>query len=152
MGRKATLVIGGFIFLVDTAINTAAANVAMLIIGHLMLGFGIGFTNQAAPGYLTEMAQPEWRGAFNSGFKLFVGLGVVSETIINFVASHLGDWGWRVALGLGALPPTFMTLGVLCIPDTPNSLVERGYLSEARKSLAQVCGVDSNVELELLDI
>jgi MFS family permease len=45
-GRKGILIIGGLIFLVGTAINAAAINVEMLILGRLLLGVGIGFTNQ----------------------------------------------------------------------------------------------------------
>lgn len=45
-GRKGVLIIGGVVFLVGTALNAAAVNVEMLILGRLLLGVGIGFTNQ----------------------------------------------------------------------------------------------------------
>jgi MFS family permease len=37
---------GGLVFLVGAIINGAAKNVAMLIIGRLLLGVGVGFANQ----------------------------------------------------------------------------------------------------------
>ncbi len=46
LGRRTTMVIGGATFLVGSAINAGAVNVAMLILGRILLGFGVGFTNQ----------------------------------------------------------------------------------------------------------
>lgn len=51
LGRKNTIMLGGFIFLLGGAINGGAQNIAMLIIGRILLGFGIGFTNQVS--YIT---------------------------------------------------------------------------------------------------
>ena len=48
IGRKNTIVIGGCTFFAGAAINGGAANVAMLILGRILLGFGVGFTNQVS--------------------------------------------------------------------------------------------------------
>lgn len=45
-GRKVSMVSGGCVFLVGAILNAAAQNVAMLIIGRLLLGVGIGYANQ----------------------------------------------------------------------------------------------------------
>ncbi|POO03989.1 Sugar/inositol transporter [Trema orientale] len=150
-GRRNTMVLGGFTFLLGGAINGGAANIAMLILGRLFLGFGIGFTNQAAPVYLSEVAPPKWRGAFNTGFEFFIGVGVVAASCINFAAAN-HPWGWRVSLGLAMVPAAIMTGGALMIRDTPTSLVERGQLAEARRSLLRVRGKEANVEAELAEL
>lgn len=46
LGRKLTMLIAGVFFIVGTIFNAAAANLAMLIIGRLLLGCGVGFANQ----------------------------------------------------------------------------------------------------------
>lgn len=46
LGRKWSMFSGGITFLAGAAINGAAENVAMLIIGRILLGFGVGFANQ----------------------------------------------------------------------------------------------------------
>ncbi|KAJ4951590.1 hypothetical protein NE237_028422 [Protea cynaroides] len=148
MGRRATMVIGGCTFFIGAAINGAAVNIAMLIIGRILLGFGVGFTNQATPVYLSEMAPSKWRGAFNIGFQFFMSTGVVVANGVNYGAARL-QWGWRLSLGLAVLPALIMTLGALLISDTPSSLVERGKLVEAEQSLRRARGVDSNIENEL---
>ena len=45
-GRRGILIIGGIIFLIGTILGVVAVNLAMLILGRLLLGFGVGFTNQ----------------------------------------------------------------------------------------------------------
>lgn len=46
VGRRNTMIIGGLTFLIGAALNGGAENVAMLILGRILLGFGVGFTNQ----------------------------------------------------------------------------------------------------------
>lgn len=48
VGRQAVMLLGGLAFFLGAAINAAAVNIAMLIVGRLLLGFGIGFTNQVS--------------------------------------------------------------------------------------------------------
>ncbi|KAF5175148.1 Hexose carrier protein hex6, partial [Thalictrum thalictroides] len=45
-GRKPSILIGGASFLVGSALGGTALNIYMLIIGRVLLGIGIGFTNQ----------------------------------------------------------------------------------------------------------
>lgn len=151
VGRKNIMVIGGCTFLAGAAINGGAANIAMLLLGRILLGFGVGFTNQATPVYLSEVAPPKWRGAFSTGFQFFIGVGVVAANCINFgMAKH--SWGWRFSLGLAVVPAAIMTIGALFISDTPSSLVERGKVEQARQSLTKVRGINSNVDAELADL
>ncbi|XP_022748835.1 sugar transport protein 5-like [Durio zibethinus] len=151
-GRKGILIIGGSIFMIGTALNAFAFNVWMLIVGRLLLGFGVGFTNQAAPVYLSEMAPPKWRGTLSTGFQFFLTLGVIVASFINFAVARLGDYGWRIALGAGGIPAFVMTVGALFIPDTPSSLIQRGKVNEARRSLETVRGNDSDTESELNEL
>ncbi|XP_065882115.1 sugar transport protein 5 isoform X2 [Euphorbia lathyris] len=145
-----TIVFGGCTFLAGAAVNAGAANIAMLIIGRVLLGFGVGFTNQATPVYLSEVAPPKWRGAFSAGFQFFIAIGVLLSNSINFFTAKL-SFGWRLSLGLAIAPATLMTLGALLISDTPSSLVERGKIEQARKSLIKVRGIEQ-VDNELNDL
>lgn len=51
-GRKTSIIAGGISFLIGSILNAAAANLAMLIIGRIMLGVGIGFGDQVLPFFL----------------------------------------------------------------------------------------------------
>lgn len=46
LGRKWSMFGGGITFLAGAALNGAAQNVSMLIIGRILLGVGVGFANQ----------------------------------------------------------------------------------------------------------
>ncbi|KAL8167070.1 hypothetical protein V2J09_008569 [Rumex salicifolius] len=148
-GRKFTMILGGFTFLIGAAINGAALNIAMLILGRIFLGLGVGFTNQATPLYLSEVAPPKWRGSFMTGFQFFLGVGVVAANCINFGTAKYKS-GWRLSLGLAIVPALIMTLGAILISDTPSSLVERGKLDEAKRALAKVRGKDADIDAELM--
>lgn len=45
-GRKLSMLFGGLLFCAGAIINGAAKAIWMLIVGRLLLGFGIGFANQ----------------------------------------------------------------------------------------------------------
>lgn len=101
--------------------------------------------------YLSEVAPPKWRGAFNTGFQFCLGIGVVVSACINFITSK-HTWGWRLSLGFAIVPAAIMTIGAIFITDTPSSLVERGKLDEAKQSLVKIRGVKADVDAELSDL
>jgi MFS family permease len=45
-GRKASIAVGGLFFLLGSALDAAARNLAMLLAGRIALGIGLGFTCQ----------------------------------------------------------------------------------------------------------
>lgn len=49
-------------------------------------------------------------------------------------------WGWRLSLGLAAIPASMLTVGGLLLPDSPASLEERGRPAQARRVLERVRG------------
>ena len=59
-------------------------------------------------------------------------LGVVVAQMINTYTGRIHPWGWRLSLGLAGVPAAVLTLGGLLLPDTPNSLIERGFEEEGR--------------------
>ena len=53
--------------------------------------------------------------------------------------------------GLAGLPAVILTLAAILLPETPNSLAERGRVQEARRILEKIRGVD-DVTAEMNDI
>jgi len=151
LGRKMSILFGGSVFLTGAVLNGAAVNVAMLILGRICLGIGVGFANQAIPVYLSEMAPPRFRGALNICFQMFVTAGGLTASLINYGTQRLDGWGWRLSLGLAAVPAGIMTIGSLGLPETPNSLVERGHREKARTMLEKIRGTP-DVQEEFEDL
>ncbi|WCJ40079.1 Sugar transport protein 10 [Euphorbia peplus] len=151
-GRKVSMLFGGCVFLVGAVLNGAAMNVAMLIIGRLLLGVGVGFANQSVPVYLSEMAPPQLRGALNIGFQMAITIGILAANLINYGTAKIKEgYGWRLSLGLAAVPAIMMTIGSLCLPDTPNSILERGKPEKAKEMLKKIRGTN-NVDEEFQDL
>ncbi|KAL0346620.1 UNVERIFIED_CONTAM: Sugar transport protein 14 [Sesamum calycinum] len=150
-GRRASIIFGSISFFIGAILNAAAQNIAMLIIGRIFLGFGIGFGNQAVPLYLSEMAPSKIRGAVNQLFQLTTCLGILVANFVNYGVERIHPWGWRLSLGLAAVPAILMFIGGLFLPETPNSLVEQGRLDEARQILEKVRGTPK-VEAEFQDL
>ncbi|KAL9251345.1 Sugar transport protein 9-like protein [Drosera capensis] len=126
-GRKISMFVGGLNFLTGSILNGFGQNIAMLIIGRIFLGLGVGFCNQSVPVYLYEMTPANLRGALNIGFQMATTIGILVANLINYVTSKIhGDNGWRFSLGLAAIPAIMVTIGGLLLPDSPNSLVDRG--------------------------
>lgn len=153
-GRRASMLAGGALFLAGSAVGGAAVNVYMLILARILLGFGIGFTNQSIPLYLSEMSPPKYRGALTGGFDIFVSFGVLVANLVNYGTQKIhGGWGWRISLSLAAVPAFLLFVGVLFLPETPSNLIQRsgGDLREARRVLQKIRGT-KDVEKELEDM
>lgn len=45
-GRKGSLIIGGMVYLIGLSIHALAENLGMLVLGRILIGFGVGFSNQ----------------------------------------------------------------------------------------------------------
>ncbi|XP_057760291.1 sugar transport protein 13-like [Arachis stenosperma] len=152
LGRRLTMLMAGFFFIAGVAFNAAAQNLAMLIVGRLLLGCGVGFANQAVPVFLSEIAPPRIRGALNILFQLNVTIGILFANLVNYGTNKIkGGWGWRLSLGLAGIPALLLTVGAILVVDTPNSLIERGRLDDGKAVLRKIRGTD-NIEAEFLEL
>ncbi|KAG8372640.1 hypothetical protein BUALT_Bualt12G0087700 [Buddleja alternifolia] len=150
-GRRGSIICGGISFIIGATLDASAVNLPMLILGRIMLGVGIGFGNQAVPLYLSEMAPTHLRGGLNMMFQLATTLGIFTANMINYGTQKLHPWGWRLSLGLAAAPAFLMTIGGILLPETPNSLIERGSHEKGKKILEKIRGT-TDVHAELQDI
>ncbi|KAG6545993.1 hypothetical protein Mapa_012655 [Marchantia paleacea] len=150
-GRKNSMLIAGLSFLMGAVLNVAAENLIMLIIGRICLGIGVGFGNQVVPLYLSEIAPAHLRGALNMMFQLATTFGILIANLINYGTNNIHPWGWRLSLGLAAIPASVLTMGGIFLPETPNSLIERGNIEEGKSMLKRVRGVP-DVEEEYRDL
>ncbi|KAJ6706972.1 hypothetical protein OIU85_027334 [Salix viminalis] len=98
------------------------------------------------------MAPYKFRGALNIGFQLSITVGILVANVLNyFFAKIHGGWGWRLSLGGAMVPALIITVGSLVLPDTPNSMIERGQHDEAREKLRRIRGVE-DVDEEFRDL
>ncbi|GKF74582.1 sugar carrier protein C-like protein, partial [Tanacetum coccineum] len=81
------------------------------------------------------MAPYKYRGSLNIGFQLSITIGIVVANVLNYFFNKLhGNLGWRLSLGGEVVPALIITVGSLILPETPNSMIERGKQDEAKTS------------------
>ena len=85
----------------------------MLVIGRVMLGWGVGFANQAVPLYLSEIAPAHIRGTLNIMFQMATTIGELDAG--DFLGCHLRCLHCRILPTKPAeqLPPCLGLWGVL---------------------------------------
>ncbi|KAI5349795.1 hypothetical protein L3X38_002684 [Prunus dulcis] len=110
-----------------------------------MFGYDVGIS-----GGVTSM--PEFlREFFPTVYKKNSQPGLESNysNMINYGTSKMsGPNGWRISLGLAAIPALLLTMGSLIVTDTPNSLIAREISLSAETglnwSLQSACRFSSN--------
>ncbi|VVB12199.1 unnamed protein product [Arabis nemorensis] len=102
--------------------------------------------------YSVSVSDSLIRGALNIGFQLSITIGILVANVLNFFFSQIsGGYGWRLSLGGAVVPALIITVGSLILPDTPNSMIERGQFELAETKLRKIRGVD-DVEDEISDL
>ncbi|WIA37403.1 hypothetical protein OEZ86_014328 [Tetradesmus obliquus] len=149
-GRRPTMMLGGLCFLIGAVLMAPAVHVAMLIIGRVVMGLGVGICVMCGPLFLSELAPYHLRGAFNTQFQLFITIGILVAQCINYGNQNY-EWGWRLNLGLAGLPAALLMVGAALVPETPAHLVEVGREEQGRQVLRRIRGAE-DVEVELQDI
>ena len=76
--------------------------------------------------FLSEVAPVQHRGAVNILLQLFITIGIFIANIIYYFTSTMHPNGWRVSLGLAAVPGLILFFGSMILTEIPASLVERG--------------------------
>ncbi|CAN6333164.1 unnamed protein product [Urochloa humidicola] len=142
LGRRRTMLIAGAFFIAGVIFNGAAQSLAMLIVGRILVGCGVGFANHAVPLFLSEIAPARVRGGLNILFQLNITVGILFANLVNCGTNRIRPWGWRLSLSLAGFPGALLTLGAFLVVDTPNSLVERGRLEEGKAALKKIRGTD----------
>lgn len=76
----------------------------------------------------SEMAPPHLRGRFNQLYQLVLTFFILVAQVINLIinVTDAVRWGWRLSLGFAFVPSFVLCMGGIFLPDSPNSLLERG--------------------------
>ncbi len=133
IGRRATLVWAGIVFIVGSILAPFSPNVATLIIARGIIGIGIGFTSVTAPVYVSELAPPQSRG-------MLIGLYQFALTVGIALADLVGYWlatqqAWRLMFGIAAVPTLFFLAVILTVPESPRWLFAHNRPADAEAVL-----------------
>ncbi|KAF4363819.1 hypothetical protein F8388_000484 [Cannabis sativa] len=153
IGRKWTIGLAAIVFQSGAGIMALSPSFAVLMIGRLLAGIGIGFGVMIAPVYIAEIAPAVARGSLTSFPEIFVNFGILLGYVSNYAFSGLpAHINWRIMLGVGILPSIFIGFALFVIPESPRWLVVQNRIDEARLVLCKTNGSDIEVEERLKEI
>jgi sugar porter (SP) family MFS transporter len=149
-GRQRVLLAAGVVFTVGALGTGVAATVAMLVVFRFVLGWGVGIASVLVPLYLAEMAPAHDRGVVTSLNQYMIIVGTALASAVGYALAFTGSWRWMLLLGV--FPAVVLMLGMLTVPDTPRSLVRRGYSDRGRAVLISLRDDTALAEHELTEI
>ncbi|KAJ4967576.1 hypothetical protein NE237_019425 [Protea cynaroides] len=153
IGRRYTIVIAAVIFFIGAIMMGLAVNYAFLMLGRFVAGIGVGYALMIAPVYTAELAPASCRGFLTSFTEISTNSGILLGYISNYAFGRLSlKLGWRIMLGIGAIPSVFLVLGVLAMPESPRWLVMQGRLGEAKRVLDKTSDSKEEAQLRLVEI
>jgi SP family galactose:H+ symporter-like MFS transporter len=144
MGRRAMLIYAAILFGIGAVATAFAVSIPWIIFGRFIVGYGIGVASYTSPLYISECAPAEVRGALVSLSQLAITVGIVVAYLVDLAFAYAQGWRWM--FGLAIVPAFFLGIGMAFLPDSPRSLMNRGYGEEARRLLERIRGKEEKEE------
>ncbi|PSS28973.1 Inositol transporter like [Actinidia chinensis var. chinensis] len=136
-GRRTAILIADFLFFVGAVIMAAAPNPALLIVGRVFVGLGVGMASMTAPLYISEASPAKVRGALVSTNGFLITGGQFLSYLINLAFTKApGTWRWM--LGVAGIPALVQFILMLMLPESPRWLYRKGRDEEAKTILRKI--------------
>lgn len=146
LGRRITILLAAVLFTLGALLEAISPNTTILVIGRLIVGFGVGVASVAAPLYAAEQAPTRLRGRFVSTYQLAITIGIFIAYLVD--QALINNDMWRVMLGVSAVPAILLFIVMMPMPDSPRWFVKVGRRDDAIKALTKVRpDVDADAEI-----
>ncbi|MEO7656689.1 MAG: sugar porter family MFS transporter [Sphingomicrobium sp.] len=151
IGRRNTMIVAAFLFIVSALLAGAAPTSALFIVARIIGGFGVGAASVTSPVYISEVTPAAVRGRLSSIQQVMIISGLTGAFIANFALARLAGgstaeiWGhtaWRWMFWLQAIPAAIYLIALFFIPESPRYLVTRGRDDNARAVLTRLFGAE----------
>jgi len=156
-GRRPTIIIGCFIYIVGVIIQIAeSSGLALICAGRAIAGIGVGFVSAIIILYMSEICPRKVRGALVSGYQFCITLGLLIASVVNYAVRNRADSGsYRIPIGIQFAWGLILGTGLFFLPESPRYFVKKGEVEKARGVLSRLRGQprDSEyIEVELSEI
>ncbi len=149
LGRRLTIILAAILFTIGAFVEAIAPGTAVLVVGRVIVGFGVGVASVAAPLYAAEMAPARLRGRFVSTYQLAITIGIFVAYAVDQVLTN--NDAWRAMLGVSCVPAVLLLIAMIPMPDTPRWLVKAGRQEQAIDTCAKI-HPDMDAETMMNDI
>ncbi|CCH59925.1 hypothetical protein TBLA_0C01100 [Henningerozyma blattae CBS 6284] len=139
LGRKCSLHVSCILWCIGCGIQSGSTGVAMLVVGRVIAGVGIGFGVAAAPMYCVELAPPRVRGTVVGIFQLAVTAGILVLFFIGYGCSFLHSTAvFRVTWALQIVPGIAAFFLIFFIPESPRWLASHRRWDDATQIICRI--------------
>jgi SP family myo-inositol transporter-like MFS transporter 13 len=129
-GRRPSILIADLLFLAGSMVMCFAPAPAVIIVGRVLVGLGVGMASMTSPLYISEASPARIRGALVSTNGLLITAGQFLSYLINLAFTKVsGTWRWM--LGVAGLPALLQFALMLALPESPRWLYRNDRKSEA---------------------
>jgi sugar porter (SP) family MFS transporter len=140
-GRKKMLVIDAGIYAVGALLSALSWHLFVLMAARTLIGLAVGADSAIATAYIAEYAPSGRRGALSLLQQWMITVGILVSYLVALAVFGLwggvaGTVGWRLVLGLGALPALVGLVLRVQMPESPRWLLKKARYADARGAFA----------------
>ncbi|CAN6587651.1 unnamed protein product [Malus baccata var. baccata] len=137
LGRKKSILAADFVFFIGAIVMAVAPAPWVIIIGRILVGFGVGMASMTSPLYISEASPARIRGALVSTNGFLITGGQFLSYLINLAFTKApGTWRWM--LGVAGVPALVQFVLMLSLPESPRWLYRENKADEARAILEKI--------------
>ena len=140
-GRKGLLIADAGIYAVGSILSAVTPDAATLLVARTLIGLAIGADSAIATAYIAEYAPKDRRGGLSLLQQWMITVGILVAYLIAWLI--FGLWpnsaasvGWRLILGLGAVPALLGLALRTTMPESPRWLLRHGKYDQLRSALS----------------
>jgi len=150
IGCRRTFQLDAIPLLIGTLLSANAAGFQAMVIGRILVGFGIGVSSGVVPLYISEVSPTEIRGALGSVNQLSICVGILLALLAGLPLVSNPAW-WRSMFLIATIPTVLLFLGMVYSPESPRWLYKQGRIAEAETSARRLWGT-AKLESALADL
>jgi sugar porter (SP) family MFS transporter len=140
-GRKTLLVVDAGIYAAGAILAAVTPDAAVLLFARTLIGLAIGADSAIATAYIAEYAPKGRRGSLTLLQQWMITVGILISYIIALIIfaafpGSAASVGWRLVLGLGAVPALVGLVLRTQMPESPRWLLRHGKYDQVRKAMA----------------
>jgi MFS transporter, SP family, arabinose:H+ symporter len=140
-GRKALLVIDAGIYAAGSILSAVTWHTSVLLIARTLIGLAIGADSAIATAYIAEYAPKDRRGSLTMLQQWMITVGILVAYLVALIIfavwpASAASSGWRLVLGLGAVPALIGLVMRSRMPESPRWLLRHGKYDQVREAMA----------------
>ncbi len=149
-GRKKLLIIDAGIYAVGAILSAVTWHAAVLLTARTLIGLAIGADSAIATAYIAEYAPKNRRGSLSMLQQWMITVGILIAYVIALIIfaawpASAASSGWRLVLGLGAVPALIGLVLRTQMPESPRWLLLHGRYEDVQKAMAAL-GTEASME------